>query len=68
MRITIAHNRTKDEIIRTIDRSFDELSRPNAGLPVALAIKQKSWQGAVMNFELTAKMGIMSTPIKVRSR
>jgi hypothetical protein len=64
MRITIAHNRTKEEIIQTIDRSFDDFSRGNTGIPVQLAMKQKSWQGSVLNFELTAKMGIMSTPIK----
>jgi len=63
MKITIAHKRSKAEIMQTIDRSFDELSRPNAGLPVQLAVVQKSWQGSVMNFELAAKMAMLSTPI-----
>jgi hypothetical protein len=64
MKITIAHNRTKAEIIQTVDRSFDELSKPNAQIPVQLAVKEKNWQGSVMNFELTAKMGILSNPIR----
>src|ERR1700721_1135164 len=63
MKITIAHNRSKAEVIQTIDRSFDEMSRPNAGLPVQLAVKSKSWQGAGLNFELSAKMAMLSTPI-----
>jgi len=63
MKITIAHNRTKAEVMQTIDRGFDELSRPNAGLPVQLEVKQKSWLGSVLNFELAAKMAMFSSPI-----
>jgi len=63
MKITIAHNRPKAEVIQTIDRSFDEMSRPNVGIPVQLAVKSKSWQGSVLNFELSAKMAMLSTPI-----
>src|SRR6201987_1569274 len=63
MKITIAHNRTKAEVIQTIDKSFDEMSRPNAGIPVQLAVKSKNWQGSVLNFELSAKMAMLSTPI-----
>ena len=29
-----------------------------------LFVEQRSWQGSTMSFLLTAKMGIMSTPIK----
>ena len=64
MKITIAHNRTKTEVMQTIDRSFDEMSKPNAGIPVQLAVKSKNWQGSVLNFELSAKMAMLSTPIK----
>jgi hypothetical protein len=64
MKITIAHNRTKTEVIQTIDRSFDEMSKPNAGIPVQLSVKSKTWQGSVLNFELSAKMAMLSTPIK----
>ena len=28
-----------------------------------LSVKSKSWQGAVLNFELSAKMAMLSTPI-----
>jgi hypothetical protein len=63
MRITVSHNRSKEEIIRTIDRSFDDLFQ-GTGLPVNLAQQQKSWQGSTLTFSLTAKMGLLSTPIK----
>ncbi len=64
MRITIAHNRSKAEMIASVDRSFDEMLQDKAGLPVRLVVKQKSWQGSILTFTLTAKMGLLSTPIK----
>ena len=63
MRITVSHNRSKEEIILTIDCSFDDLFQ-GTGLPVHLAQQQKSWQGSTLTFSLRAKMGLLSTPIK----
>src|ERR1700730_10241379 len=63
MRITVSHNRSKEEVIRTIDRSFDDLFQ-GVGLPVGLTQQQKSWQGSTLTFALTAKMGLLSTPVK----
>ncbi len=62
MRITVSHNRTRQEVVDSINRSFDELF--SAGLPVKVAVQQKEWQGSTLNFALTAKMGMLSTPIK----
>ena len=64
MRITIAHNRSKAAMIASVDRSFDEMLQEKAGLPVRLVVKQKSWQGSILSFTLSAKMGLLSTPIK----
>ena len=64
MRITIAHNRSKAAMIASVDRSFDEMLQEKAGLPVRLVVKQKSWQGPILSFTLSAKMGLLSTPIK----
>jgi hypothetical protein len=64
MRITVAHNRTKAAAIESVERSFNEMFQEAAGLPVRLAVKQKSWQGSTLSFQLTAKMGLFSTPIK----
>ena len=64
MRITIAHNRSKADMIASVDRSFDEMLQEKAGLPVRLVVKQKSWQGPILTFTLSAKMGLLSTPIK----
>jgi hypothetical protein len=64
MRITIEHKRTKAEVIESIDRSFDQMFQGISGLPVRLVVEQKNWQGSVLSFALSAKMGGLSTPIK----
>jgi hypothetical protein len=64
MRITISHNRSKAEVIKSIDRSFDNMFQGIEGIPVRLKVQQKSWQGSTLNFSLTAKLGLLSTPIK----
>jgi hypothetical protein len=64
MRITISHNRSKAEIIETVDRSFNEMFQDVAGLPLRLVVEQRSWQGSILSFSLSAKLGFISTPIK----
>jgi hypothetical protein len=64
MRITIAHQRTQAEVIASVDRSFDQMFQGVSGLPVKLVVEQKSWQGSLLSFALSAKMGGLSTPIK----
>src|SRR5258708_39352479 len=63
MRITIAHNKTKQEVVDSVDRGFDDAFKMQ-GLPVKLGLEQKSWQGSTMTFALNAKVGFMSSPIK----
>jgi Putative polyhydroxyalkanoic acid system protein (PHA_gran_rgn) len=64
LRITISHNRTKEEVVQAIDRSFNDLFQAGGGLPVKLAINQKDWQGSTLTFALTANLGFISSPIK----
>jgi hypothetical protein len=64
VRISVSHNRPKEEVIQKIDQSINDLFKDASALPVKLVMEQRSWQGSVMTFALTAKMGIMSTPIK----
>ena len=64
MRITVSHNRTKEDVMQTVDRSFNDLFQGIGALPVQLVQEHKSWQGSILTFALTAKMGLLSTPIK----
>ena len=64
MRITISHDRPKAEIIEAVDRSFNDLFKSSAELPVKIAIQERTWQGSTLVFALTAKWGLLSTPVK----
>jgi len=64
VRISVSHNRPKEEVIQKIDQSINDLFKEAGALPVKVVMEQRSWQGSVMTFALTAKMGIVSTPIK----
>jgi hypothetical protein len=64
LRITISHNRPKADMIESVDRSFNQMLQGEAGLPVRLVVKEKSWQGSILSFTLSAKMGLLSSSIK----
>jgi hypothetical protein len=64
MRVTISHDRTKQQVIDSIDRSFNEMFEGASGLPVRLTVTHKEWVGDTLNFALTAKVAMISTPIK----
>ncbi len=64
MRITISHDRPKAEIIEAVDRSFNDLFKTAAELPVKITVQERTWQGSTLNFALTANWGLLSTPIK----
>ena len=63
MRISVSHNKPKEEIVKAVDRSFTDLFQ-GADIPLKITNPQKSWTGSTMNFSLTAKLGFLSTPIK----
>lgn len=64
MRITVSHTKPKDEVIRAVDRSFDDLFRKNTVIPLEIVNEQRSWQGSTLVFSFTAKVGILSSPMK----
>jgi hypothetical protein len=64
MRITISHTKSKEEVTRAVDRSFDSLFRGIGIVPLQFVEERRSWQGSTLTFSVSAKMGIVSTPIK----
>jgi Putative polyhydroxyalkanoic acid system protein (PHA_gran_rgn) len=64
VRVTISHNKTKEEVMKAVDSSFDQLFQGSDALPVKLVGQQRSWQGSTLTFAMNASMGFMSTPIK----
>jgi hypothetical protein len=63
VKVTVSHNKTKEEVMRTVDRSFEDLFKNVGSLPVRLLNEKHSWQGSTLTFSLTASMGLLSTPI-----
>ena len=64
MRITIAHNKTKAEVIRAVDQSFDDIFRNSGPLPVQLLNEQRKWEGSTLAFSFTAKVALLTSTIK----
>jgi hypothetical protein len=64
MRVTVSHNRRKEEIVRAFDRSFDDLFKGFEAVPIQISNERRNWTGSRMDFSFDAKMGFVSTPIK----
>jgi hypothetical protein len=64
MRITISHERTKAEVMQSVDRSLNDILHGPSGLPIKLTIERRNWEGSTLTFAATAKIAFMSTPIK----
>ena len=64
MRVTISHNKPKEEVVRAVDRSFDDLFKGTGFVPLQIVNERRSWNGSKMDFSFDAKFGIISTPIK----
>ena len=64
MRITVSHTKPKEVVIRSVDRSFDDLFRGVGSVPIRFVEERRNWQGSTLSFLISAKMGFVSTPIK----
>src|SRR5436190_23979781 len=64
MRVSISHNKPQAEVIKSVDRSIDDVFKGLAVGPIQVVNPQKSWDASTMTFSLTAKMGFMNAPIK----
>jgi hypothetical protein len=63
MRITISHSKSQVQAIQAVDQAMDEVFRGLTTGPVTIVKQQKLWNGSVMTFSLTAKMGFLQNPI-----
>ncbi len=64
MRVTVSHNSRKEEIVRSVDRSFDDLFKGFGTVPIQIVNESRKWTGSRMDFSFDAKVGIVSAPIK----
>lgn len=63
MTIIIPHRTTAEKAISIVDRSATTLFDGVAGSSVELVDRKQSWNGRVMDFSLTARLGFISVPI-----
>jgi Putative polyhydroxyalkanoic acid system protein (PHA_gran_rgn) len=64
VKITVSHERTKEEAKQAVNRSLDDVFKSIVNLPVELLQEQRIWEGDTLKFSLVAKMGLTSTPIR----
>jgi hypothetical protein len=64
VRITVAHAKTKEEIKRIIDRSFDDFFRGTGTLPIAIVDEKRAWKGDTLFFSFGAKVSLVNSPVK----
>jgi hypothetical protein len=64
MRVSVSHNKPKEEVRRAVDRSFDDLFRGSTVIPIRIQNERRLWQGSLMTFSFDARAGILSAPIK----
>src|SRR3569833_4057881 len=64
MRVTISHNRRKEEIVQSLDRSFDDLFKGFGTVTIQIVNLSRKWTGSRMDLSFGAKLGIVTTPIK----
>lgn len=64
MRVTVSHTRRKEEIMRSVDRSFEDLFEGFGTVPIQIVNESRKWTGNRLDFSFDAKVGILSTPIK----
>ena len=66
MKITVAHDSTKEEVKQSVNRSLDDIFAGSFSLPVKLVQDRRTWNADTLTFSLIAKMGplnMVSTPI-----
>jgi len=64
VRITVSHNKPKQEVMRAVDQSFDDLFRGIGIFPLQIVNEKRAWNGSTLNFSFDAKVGLLSAPIK----
>jgi hypothetical protein len=63
VKVIVPHNTTVEQAIVIVDRSADDLFEGAGGGAVELAERKKGWNGPLMDFSLTARVGFISMPI-----
>jgi hypothetical protein len=61
--VIVPHHTSVEKAIVIVDRSADDLFEGAGGGAVELLERKKDWNGPLMGFSLTARVGFISLPI-----
>jgi hypothetical protein len=64
MRITVSHNKSKEQIVQAVDRSFDDLFKGTPMVPIQITNEKRQWQGSTLTFSFNATTGLLNLPVK----
>jgi hypothetical protein len=64
MRVAIAHNKTVAQAMESADQAVDQVFKGLPLGPVEIVGQQKHWDGRVMTFDMTAKVGPLKYPLR----
>src|SRR5579872_264314 len=64
MRVTVSHDKSKQQVREAVDRSLERLASSVASGPLLITDTRKSWSGDTMNFTLTAQIGFLRAPFQ----
>src|SRR6266852_1809569 len=64
MRVTISHQKTQQDAMRAVDQGLDDVFRSFGAAPIEITDEKRSWNGPVLTFSLTLRMGFLRSPIQ----
>lgn len=64
MRVTVSHNKTRQEVMKIVDDSTDQIFRGMPGSPLQILDQTKHWDGSTLHFSFTGKMGFFTAPLR----
>ncbi len=62
MKVVVAHHSTAQAVKPVVDQGVDQLLS-GAGGKIQIVDREKSWDGPVMTFSCTGKVGFISVPL-----
>ena len=64
MRVTVSHNKPKQQVKDAIDHSMVQVFGGMGGGMVEFSEHHREWHGDTLTFSLVAKMGFIKSPLK----
>ena len=63
MTVVVPHNSTQQSVVPILDNAADQLLAGSGNKNIELVDQKKSWDGSVLSFAFTAKVGFIVVPL-----